>query len=111
MSSDFLLENNFLGGREGAKDIIVDHYWLSSWNFFLGGAKSIVIQISFVMLLFSYQILGRDKSFQGGKTVSGGHPPAPLWKKARLSQKSNGLLFLLFFININWLGQNILWES
>ena len=32
--------------------------WLSSRNFFQG-AKSIVMQISFVMLLFSYHISGR----------------------------------------------------
>ena len=42
---------------------------------FSGGAKSIVMQISFVMLLFSNQISGRSKSFQGGQTASGGRPP------------------------------------
>ena len=51
-----------------------------------GGAKSIVMQISFVTLLFSDQILGRGKSFQGGQTASGGRPPATLWKKARNGQ-------------------------
>ena len=55
--------------------------WLPSRNFFQRGAKSIVVQISFVMLLFSDQILGRGKSFQGGK-LSQGAPLAPLWKKA-----------------------------
>ena len=35
-----------------------------------GGAKSSVMQISFVMLLFSDQISERDKSFQGA-------PPLP----------------------------------
>ena len=49
---------------------------------FLRGAKSIVMQISFVMLLFSDQILGRGKSFEGGKLSQGGRPPLPLWKKA-----------------------------
>ena len=45
--------------------------------------KSIVMQISFVMLLFSDQILGRGKSFQGGKLPQGGAPYLSLWKKAR----------------------------
>ena len=35
------------------------------------------MQISFVMLLFSDQISGRGKSFQGGQTVSGGRPLPP----------------------------------
>ena len=39
-----------------------------------GGAKSIVMQISFVMLLFLDQNSGRGKSFQGGQTASGGTP-------------------------------------
>ena len=52
-------------------------------EFFSGGAKSIVMQISIVILLFSDQISGRGESFQGGQTASGGAPPAPLWKKAR----------------------------
>ena len=45
------------------------------WEFFFfgGGAKSIVMQISFVMLLFSDQISGRGKSFQVG-----GAAPCPL---------------------------------
>ena len=46
--------------------------WLSSRNFFQG-AKSIVMQISYVMLLFSDQISGRGKVSEGG---------GPLWKKA-----------------------------
>ena len=33
------------------------------------------MQISFVMLLFSYQISEMGKSFQGGQTASGGRPP------------------------------------
>ena len=46
-------------------------YWLSSRNFFQG-AKSIVMQISFVMLIF---LLFWTK-FQGGQTASGeGAPP------------------------------------
>ena len=41
-----------------------------------GGAKSIVTQISFVMLLFSDQISGGGKSLQaGGQTASGEAPP------------------------------------
>ena len=42
---------------------------------FSGGAKSIVMQIYIVILLFSDQISGRGKSFQGGQTASGGRPP------------------------------------
>ena len=48
--------------------------WLSSMNFFRGG-ESIVMQISFIMLLFSDQISGRGKSLHGrgggGQAVSG----------------------------------------
>ena len=40
-------------------------------------AESIVVQISFVMLLFSDQMSGRGKSFQGDKLPQGGVPPAP----------------------------------
>ena len=40
-------------------------------------AESIVVQISFVMLLFSDQMSGRGKSFQGGKLPQRGVPPAP----------------------------------
>ena len=47
-----------------------------------GGAKSIVMQVSIVILLFSDQISGRGESFQGWQTASGGAPPPP-WKKAR----------------------------
>ena len=51
---------------------------------FSGGAESIVMQISFVMLLFSDQISGRGKSFLGGTNCLRGAPlPPPLWKKAR----------------------------
>ena len=46
---------------------------------FFRGAKSIVMQISSVMLLFSDQISGRGKSFQGGKLPQGGAPcPSPV---------------------------------
>ena len=44
---------------------------------FFRGAKSIVMQISIVILLFSDQILGRGKSFQGGKLPQGGTPLRP----------------------------------
>ena len=57
--------------------------------FFRGGgegAKSIAIQISFVMLLFSDQISGKDRSFQGEQTTSGGALCPPLWKEARGSE-------------------------
>ena len=60
--------------------------WLSSRNFFWG-AKSIVMQISFVMLiflLFSDQISG-GKVSEGGKLPQEGAPCPPLCKKASLS--------------------------
>ena len=44
---------------------------------FFRGAKSIVMQISIVILLFLDQISGKGKSFQGGKTASGGTPLCP----------------------------------
>ena len=44
---------------------------------FSGGAKSIVMQISIVILLFLDQISGRGESFQGGQTASGGGAPCP----------------------------------
>ena len=77
--------------------------WLSSRNFFRG-AKSTVMQISFVMLLFSDQISGRGKSLQGGKTASGGRPLPP-WKKARVVNNvhrsiwQKGLLLQLPFVH------------
>ena len=44
--------------------LLDDIIWLSSMNFFQGGgAKSIVMQISIVIVLFSDQISGRDESF------------------------------------------------
>ena len=65
--------------------LIINHwtFWLSSRNFFQG-AKSIVMQISIVILLFSDQISGRGKKFQGENCLRGA-PPAPLWKKAIIS--------------------------
>ena len=50
--------------------------WLSSRNFFQG-VKSIVMQISFVMLLFLDQISGTSKSFRGANCLRG-RPPAPV---------------------------------
>ena len=47
--------------------------WLSSRNFFQGG--SIVMQISFVMLLFSDQISERAKVFRGNCLRGGPAPP------------------------------------
>ena len=55
--SGFLLRISFQGGR---------------------GAKSIVMQIPFVMLLFSDQISGRGKNFQRGANCLRGRSPAPL---------------------------------
>ena len=48
---------------------------------FSGGAKSIVMQISIVILLFSDQISGRGKSFQGGKRPQEGAPLPPCGRK------------------------------
>ena len=59
--------------------------WLSPRNFFQGG-KSIVMQISVVILLFSDQISGRGKSFQGGQTASGGRPLPPCGRKPETVQ-------------------------
>ena len=47
------------------------------------------MQISF-MLLFSDQTSGRGKRLQG-ETASGGRTPAPLWKKARIQQRTVSL--------------------
>ena len=44
---------------------------------FFRGGKSIVMQISFVMLLFSDQISGRGRSFQGDKLPQGAAPAPP----------------------------------
>ena len=44
---------------------------------FFRGAKSIVLQISIVILSFSDQISEKGKSFQGGKLPQGGHPLRP----------------------------------
>ena len=51
---------------------------------FSGGAKSIVMQISFVMLLFSGQISRRGKSFRGGKLPQGGAPLPPVEESQEL---------------------------
>ena len=55
--------------------------------FFRGGAKSIVMQISVVMLLLSNQISGRGKSFHGGKLPQGGRPPSPCGRKPGVYMK------------------------
>ena len=47
---------------------------------FSGGAKSIVMQISIVILLFSDQISGRGKSFQRGENCLRGRPLPPCGK-------------------------------
>ena len=70
--------------------INLEHFaWLSPRNFFGGGTKSIVRQISFVMLiflLFSDQISG-GRSLRGGANWFRGRPcpPPPPWKKASCS--------------------------
>ena len=57
--------------------------YLAFFQEFFQGAKSIVMQISFVMLiflLFSDQISGGQKSLRG-QTASGGHPLPPFGRK------------------------------
>ena len=57
-----------------------------------GGGKSIVMQISFVMLLFLGPNFREGQKFSGEETVSRGHPLPPLWKKASIDviTKLNG---------------------
>ena len=59
--------------------------WLSSRNFYQGEAKPIVMQISFIMLMF---LLFSDQ-ISGGKSLRGEGANClrglPLWKKARKS--------------------------
>ena len=55
---------------------------LAFFQEFFQGGKSIVMQISFVMLLFSDQISGGGKSLQG-QTASGGVPLPPCGRKPR----------------------------
>ena len=60
--------------------------WLSSRNLFLG-AKSIVMQISFVMLIFLLfldQISGGAKVSKGGKLPQGGTPLPPVEESQHL---------------------------
>ena len=52
--------------------------WFSPRVFLPEGAESIVMQISTVILLFSDQISGMGKSFQGGQTASRGAPRPPV---------------------------------
>ena len=59
---------------------------LSPGNFFQG-SKSIVMQISIVILLFSDQISWRGKSFQGlANCLRGGG--APPWEKASVYRRT-----------------------
>ena len=54
--------------------------------FFRGGGQNLFLRKFFVMLLFSDQITGKDRSFQGGggQTASEGAPPAsPLVKESQ----------------------------
>ena len=68
-----------------ATHLLVIYFWLFSRNFFGGGggegAKSIVMQMCFVMLIF---LLFLTK-FEGGKSLKGDLPqwgtPCSLWKK------------------------------
>ena len=55
-----------------------------------GGAKSIAMQISIVILLFLDQISGRGESFRGGGNCLRGAPsaPSPPWKKASIFTRS-----------------------
>ena len=53
------------------------------------GAKSIVMQISFAMLIF---LLFSDQ-ISGGQSATGGVPLSPLWKKASISSGHSSLQF------------------
>ena len=73
---------------------------LAFFQEFLQGAKSIVMQISFVMLiflLFSDQISGEQKSRGGGKLPQGA---SPLWKKAR-NNMTKGFFSANCFIEVH----------
>ena len=59
---------------------------------FSRGAKSIVMQISFVILLFSDQISGRGKSFQGANCLRE-HPPAPPVEESQHSTNTSATRF------------------
>ena len=74
---EYSISNREVASSGLPSGILTISSWLSSRNFFQGGAKSIVMQISIVMLLFSDQISGRGTSFQGGQTASGGGAPCP----------------------------------
>ena len=63
--------------------------WLSSWKFFGGGGTIYCYAISIVMLLFSDQISGRGKSFQGGETASGGAPCPPSVEESQKTMPKN----------------------
>ena len=72
--------------------------WLSSRNFFQG-AKSIVMQIYFVTLLFSDQISGRGKVSEGGK-LPHGPPVSPLPPPVEESQYSKHLVATRRFLGM-----------
>ena len=64
---------------------------LAFFQEFFQGAKSIVMQISFIMLiflLFSDQILGGAKVSEGSKLLEKGAPPPPFYPVEE-SQKMN----------------------
>ena len=47
------------------------------------------MQISFVMLLFSDQFLGKGKSFQGGKLSQGAPSAPPVEESQKISDEKN----------------------
>ena len=80
--------------------------WLSSRKFFQGG-KSIVMQISFVMLIFLLfwdQISGRTKVSEGGKLPQGA-PPCPLVEESQLTLEFGNFLvgpLALLFLHLGF---------
>ena len=72
--------------------------------FFKGGAKSVVMQISFFMLLFSNQVSGRGKSFQEGQTASRGAPCPPVEEsQTEVSEElSLPMIVYLGYLNPSW---------
>ena len=76
------------------------------WEFFWGGAKSIVMQISIVVLLFSDQISGRGKSFQGG-LPEGGRPFPPVEESHGLREDTK-INFVLYNVILAFGGRGFL---
>ena len=69
-----------------SKDFLeVREFWLSSRNFFQGGKIYCYANFFCYAIVFGPNFREGQK-FLGGQTASGGCPPAPLWKKARVER-------------------------